>query len=520
MTPSRSGRRRRAPWIGVLAVGTLLLPFAARAASEDSPDGTTYTLVNACASQVLEVGPEGSGPGPELRAATADGGDGQQWRVEDAGGGFSFLVSVADDRVVDAAYAGATAGTSLITYAKHGGANQQWRLADAGEGRHTIEARHAPGLLVGLTSGSARLMSASGCDTRWTLQPVPTDADPSPSPTPTPTASSSPSPSASSGGATGSHGGRLVNPMPGMNGLGETLTIPQGHPGYADSRVRQTQFEVPKAGEDVGAFRVSCEYSHMAFDDPIVKPGQPGKSHLHTFFGNTLATGDSTPDSIATTGSSTCHGGTANRSAYWVPTLFDSRTGQPIKPTFAIMYYKTGYEGVKAEDVRRMPERLRVVAGDAAASSKQDRMIWGCLVGGGPNPGGGIPTDCGVGAEAVQMSVVFPQCWDGQNLDSADHKSHMSYPDNPNGCPASHPVPLSQITINVRYAVTSEGESRFWKLSSDMYDTTDKPAGLSLHGDWMNGWDDDVAQAWVEGCLHPRRSCSYQMGDGRELYAD
>jgi hypothetical protein len=33
--------------------------------------------------------------------------------------------------------------------------------------------------------------------------------------------------------------------------------------------------------------RTACQFSHMAFDDPIVYPGQPGKSHLHVFFGNT-----------------------------------------------------------------------------------------------------------------------------------------------------------------------------------------------------------------------------------------
>ena len=37
----------------------------------------------------------------------------------------------------------------------------------------------------------------------------------------------------------------------------------------------------------------------MAFDDPIVYPREPGKSHLHTFFGNTGANAFSTAASIA-----------------------------------------------------------------------------------------------------------------------------------------------------------------------------------------------------------------------------
>jgi Domain of unknown function (DUF1996) len=30
----------------------------------------------------------------------------------------------------------------------------------------------------------------------------------------------------------------------------------------------------------------NCPFSHTSTDDPIVYPGQPGRSHAHTFFGN------------------------------------------------------------------------------------------------------------------------------------------------------------------------------------------------------------------------------------------
>jgi hypothetical protein len=33
-------------------------------------------------------------------------------------------------------------------------------------------------------------------------------------------------------------------------------------------------------------FYANCRFSHTNDDDPIVYPGQPGKSHPHTFFGN------------------------------------------------------------------------------------------------------------------------------------------------------------------------------------------------------------------------------------------
>jgi hypothetical protein len=52
--------------------------------------------------------------------------------------------------------------------------------------------------------------------------------------------------------------------------------------------------EVAPSANGHGAFAPACAFSHMAFDDPIVFPGQSGRSHLHTFFGNTARPASST----------------------------------------------------------------------------------------------------------------------------------------------------------------------------------------------------------------------------------
>ena len=64
--------------------------------------------------------------------------------------------------------------------------------------------------------------------------------------------------------------------------------IPTGAAGASDERLMATN-QQPGPSDGTGAFRTVCDFSHMAFDDPIVFPGQPGKSHLHAFFGK-LAT--------------------------------------------------------------------------------------------------------------------------------------------------------------------------------------------------------------------------------------
>ena len=59
------------------------------------------------------------------------------------------------------------------------------------------------------------------------------------------------------------------------------------------------------------------------------------------------------------------------------------------------------------------------------------------------------------------MDIFFPSCWNGTDLDSYDHKSHLAYPVNnggPNGtvCPASHPVPIIRVSFHYAYAVKPE----------------------------------------------------------------
>jgi hypothetical protein len=122
------------------------------------------------------------------------------------------------------------------------------------------------------------------------------------------------------------------------------------------------------------------------------------------------------------------------------------------------------------------------------------------------------------------MGIEFPMCWDGINLDSPDHRSHMSYAVNDPtsstgiGCPASHPVQFAFITQKIRYRVAPGDDTSAWRLSSDTYDSS-LPGGYSAHGDWFNGWDPAVNRTWVEQCLNANRDChGFLLGDGTTLY--
>jgi Domain of unknown function (DUF1996) len=307
----------------------------------------------------------------------------------------------------------------------------------------------------------------------------------------------------------------LKNPMPGMGPAASNLTVPLGHPGYSELRVRSTS-EQPAPSDGTGAFRVACDYSHMSFDDPIVKPGKPGASHLHTFFGNKGTNAYSTASSLATIGKSTCVGGITNRSAYWVPTLLNAN-GQPIIPANAIFYYKTGYNNIGPKNIKAMPAGLRMIAGDKNSSATQEHAFWGCLETYIGHPGS-VPSasTCGRAGKHIQMTVVFPQCWNGRDLDSSDHKRHMSYPVN-GRCPSTHPVAIPEISLNIRYKIPSSGTTG-WRLSSDMYSTS-KPGGFSAHGDWFDGWNPAVRNMWIKNCDNAAKDChAHLLGDGKEIY--
>ncbi len=298
-----------------------------------------------------------------------------------------------------------------------------------------------------------------------------------------------------------------------------TALIPKPSSAYATPRVRtlsaaELAYPVNQPSpSSIGSFREPCNFSHMAFDDPIVYPGQPGAGHLHTFLGNDQANASSTADSLMGSGNSTCTGGTLNRTSYWMPTLIDTRTGQPMVPTESVFYYKLGYLGVKAGSVRSFPKGLRMIAGDPGNTSpiKSGNAGLECVSGGGHQPA--MPS-CPVGDD-LNLSVIFPQCWDGVNLDSPDHQSHMAYATG-KGCPSTHPVPLPEIALNVHYKISEPNSGAFLKLSSDNYSG---PGGYSMHADWFNGWDSSTNDAFVKGCINGNMDChAYLLGDGRILY--
>lgn len=236
-------------------------------------------------------------------------------------------------------------------------------------------------------------------------------------------------------------------------------------------------------------FAVECGYVGSSPVDPIVYPGQYGASHRHDFFGSTAVDADTTGADIE--GSDTTCRVSGDSASYWAPSLF--RDGEPVEPIGLTAYYRVA-PGVDPEDVQPFPLGLKVVAGDAGADEPQPTEVvgWACGRGSTLTP---EPQACPSTAP-LEVRVTFPDCWNGEDLDSADHRSHMAY-SGPEGCEGEHDVPLPRLTLVIRYPVF--GDPSGLRLASG--------DPITAHADFMNGWSREALAREVRSCLQREVVC-------------
>lgn len=266
--------------------------------------------------------------------------------------------------------------------------------------------------------------------------------------------------------------------------------------------------------EDIAQWNVLCSAHHYAADDPIVFPGGSGKSHMHTFFGNKSTDAFSTLDSLAAASPSSCGRdmGTSDLSAYWVPSLMKKNadgTSSVIKSEQLTTVYYRRAGGGRGPGVIPFPKGLRMIAGDAKATSDQPLSViaWDCGGGGLQSP---HMYQCpGTASQPIHASLTFPNCWDGVHLDSLDHKSHMAYPVSENGtCPSSHPVSLPRVTFEVDFPGIGGGPD-YYTAQGGIY---------GYHGDFIALWDDQVQNALVSACLNVPNECGNINRSGMTLF--
>lgn len=253
------------------------------------------------------------------------------------------------------------------------------------------------------------------------------------------------------------------------------------------------------AGSSAIRFASPCAFSHRAPDDPILHPFAAGRSHSNDFFGNFSADSTSSYEELRGAGGTRCRRG-ADRSAYWVPTLFDA--GRTVTPVRVQAFYLTGRKDPVT--IRPFPKGLKMVAGDAGALAPQDPGVvtWRCS---GRPPSTQVPW-CPFDSHLV-LRVRFPDCWNGRHTGSSRSVRHMAYSRaaRPGGgrrvCPRGNRVPVPELVLDAHYPIAG-GEALF--LSSG--------GPHAVRAGFFNGWDQGQLNRLVRGCLRAKRRCGVVAG--------
>jgi hypothetical protein len=188
-------------------------------------------------------------------------------------------------------------------------------------------------------------------------------------------------------------------------------------------------------------------------------------------------------------------------------------SGQELTPSRVNFYYRAGDKDLTS--VEPFPAGLRMITGnvrwycgtdDTTAGSKDPpklcksgmlgvRIVFpDCVAKGDLNDSNlsPVPSDSNykAGAVAVDPSGIR------QQLDSADHKSHMArsvlQSDGTRQCLATHPLPVPTLTVNANFPIPET--SGTVTLSSG--------AASTMHADFWNTWDQTELERLVVECIN------------------
>ncbi len=265
----------------------------------------------------------------------------------------------------------------------------------------------------------------------------------------------------------------------------------------------------PQAGENAstGSVTKDCGVNNgfINSDNFIAAPGVVnGAEHQHHQVGNLNSNANSNENNLVGAGTSCADG---DESTYFWPLIrlrnadpaqdqaLDQANphniGEPIEATSAELKFK----GNEQSPVVAMPQFLRVITGDAKAANENlgkgnDNAKWTCS-----GQEDRVATDkytlCPEGSQTVRISN-FPSCWDGQNVDSADHRSHIVFKDEATGaCPeGTQAVPELQITLS--YDIPPGQAFAVDSFPKDLH------APITDHNDFVNVMNEQQMQQVVD----------------------
>jgi hypothetical protein len=165
---------------------------------------------------------------------------------------------------------------------------------------------------------------------------------------------------------------------------------------------------------------------------------------------------------------------------------------------------KIEYRGNPTTKVVPMPKFLKALTGDAKPGSRglaNTRATWTCS--GFTNRLSDKYVICPAGSQVMRVSD-FPSCWDGVNTDSANHRTHILFPDKTTGaCPAgTKAVPQVRITIayNIPVSIQKAGQYQLDSFPEENHNP------ISDHNDFENV-NSVQTMARIANCINTGRRC-------------
>ncbi|MFI9844890.1 DUF1996 domain-containing protein [Nonomuraea sp. NPDC051941] len=224
---------------------------------------------------------------------------------------------------------------------------------------------------------------------------------------------------------------------------------------FVDIRSVQPNVRTPRTQQDGsnGTFSVDCGRNEKRIfnsDNVIVAPGvSNGAQHTHDYVGNESTNNQSTNESLLAA-STTCRNG--DKSTHYWPVLralgqeefdanrrgggLDLNVGKILTPVSVQITFKGNPTG----KVVAAPQFLRIITGNARVGGAEANAGWTCIGFENRQLTDKYPL-CPRGSRLVRV-FDFQSCWDGQNVDSANHRTHVTFPQADGSCPQGfQPIP-------------------------------------------------------------------------------
>ncbi|MEU6066984.1 MULTISPECIES: DUF1996 domain-containing protein [Streptomyces] len=351
-----------------------------------------------------------------------------------------------------------------------------------------------------------------------------------------------PSGNQSQGGGSTGQGAASQNPADGgqgQNGGGQGNGGQAGNgpvaADYADITSVQPNVQTPAPQSDAsrGSFSSSCGVNANGVfnsDNVIVAPGvSNGAHHFHDYVGNQDNNAFASDDDLANGDTSCADKG--DRSTYYWPVLrlqngkqerdagapgggTEGNAGQIVTPKQVTLTFV----GNPRSKVTAMPRLLRIITGDAKSfvnGPANANASWSCTGFEDRQLKDKYPL-CPSGSDVVR-SFKFQSCWDGRNIDSANHRTHVAFADAEGNCPNGFqaiPQLVQRIVYDVDAPSLQDGGRTVPLFAVDSFpEQLHKP--VTDHGDFINVFDEDLMKQMVD-CINSGRTCGAGADPGED----